>query len=147
MISRRNKRSALSENRDANTLNGINFKKTKKTKKSDNDNSIIIPSNIFIKLVTEAGVAFSFEGNKINTDPITFWQKLNKSLETRNENIKETVEIFIKAFEDTIDDEKFFVCCLMPTELSVALDELGLTSSQVLNSIQVFVVNMKVYLS
>ena len=137
MIARRNKRNALAENHDKNMDFSKNQNPTKRSKKSGGDVGPTFPSNIFTRLVSEAGVAFSLKGNKINTDPITFCQKLNKSIEMRDGNVNETIESFANALEESIEDEKVLICCLMPTELSVELDELGLTSSQVPNSVQV----------
>ena len=135
MMSRRNKRSILSENRDGN-LSTTNKNSTKRARKSSDADSEI-PSNIFIRLVSKAGITFSLKGNKIDTDPLTFRQKFTQLIESRSGNIKETIEVFCKSLEDSIDEETFFISCLMPTELSVALSDLGFTSSQVPNSIQV----------
>ena len=136
MAHRRTKRSVLSENLNENLVDATlrnSRKRAKKTPEAADD----VPKNIFTRLVGEAGITLSVKGNKISTVPVLFRQKLDRLILSRSDDLSETIESFRTALEESIENEKFFVCCLMPTELSVALDDLGLTSSQMPNSIQV----------
>lgn len=111
-------------------------KKNKKHSKKSIEKAII-PQNIFTRFLSDAGVVFDVKGNKLETDPVTFWKKLDKIILTRNDNVEETKESLITALDKSIENEQFFVSCLMPTELSVSLEDLGFTSSQISSSIQV----------
>lgn len=112
-------------------------KKNKKHSKKLIENKAIIPQNIFTRFLSDAGVVFDVKGNKLETDPVTFWKKLDKIILTKNDNVDETKESLVTALDKSIENEQFFVSCLMPTELSVSLEDLGFTSSQISSSIQV----------
>ena len=132
------KRGVLAANNDGNIEAAPKRTKKKSNPKQAKEKSVI-SQNLFTCLVEEAGVTLSPKGNKIETDSVSFWQTLNKIIAARDDNINETIEAFVKALEESIENEQFLVACLMPTELTASLEDLGITASQASNSIQVHV--------
>ena len=134
MTSKNSKRNPLSLN-TSNNIEPLSKKSKKRSKKLEEPSRI--PQNIFTRLMSEAGIIFDLKGNKIKADPVTFNKKLNRIILSRNDEISETKDCLAASLEESIEDEQFFISCLMPTKFDASFNELDLTLSQMSSSILV----------
>ena len=135
-MSAQHKRSALGVNNDDN-VGTPSEKRKKKVGRKSSSNNFKFPENIFTLFISKAGMTLNICGNKLSCDPVTFCKKLDELIESHADDVSETVEALDFGLEETIENEKVFICLLMPTELTAAPEDVDIMSSQMASNVQV----------
>ncbi|CAK8676752.1 unnamed protein product [Clavelina lepadiformis] len=134
-MSAQHKRSALGVNNDDN-VGTPSEKRKKKVGRKSSSNNFKFPENIFTLFISKAGMTLNICGNKLSCDPVTFCKKLDELIESHADDVSETVEALDSGLEETIENEKVFICLLMPTELTAAPEDVDIMSSQMASNVQ-----------